>query len=140
MDYRGRESAAPEAESNGRSFSAVIKDIGSGIREMVRSEIKLAKMEVADSARQLRSSSILLASGALLGIFAIGFLLLAALFGLEIVLPAWLAALILGALLFIGAAIGISRGRQHLKAIHGPQKTIQSVKEDFEWMKEQVRS
>jgi uncharacterized membrane protein YqjE len=146
VDYRGRTSAALDqdsksgAESNGRSIGDVLKDIGSGIQDIMRSEIQLAKIELADSARRVRSSSILLAGSGLLGIYAIGFVLLAALFALEIVLPAWLAALILGALLFVGAGIGIGVGRRRLKAVHAPHKTMQTVKEDLQWMKEQARS
>ena len=146
MDYRGRTSAALEedsrtaAASNGRSIADVLKDIGASIQDLVRWEIKLAKIEVADSARRARSSSILLAGGGLLGIFAIGFLLLAAMFALEIVLPAWLAALIIGVLLCVGAGAGLTVGRERWKAIQAPHKTMQTVKEDLEWMKEQAKS
>jgi uncharacterized membrane protein YqjE len=147
VDYRGHTSAAPDlrspagdAESDGRSIGDVLRDIGSSIQDIVRWEIKLAKIEVADSARRVRSSSMLLATGGLFGIYALGFLLLGALFALEIVLPAWLAALILGALLSIGASAGIAAGRKRLKAVQGPHKTMQTVKEDLQWMKEQARS
>lgn len=111
-----------------------------GIQEIVRRELQLAKMEFTDSARKARSSAIMLASGGLLAIYAIGFILLAALFALEIALPAWLAALILGVLLCAGAAAAIASGRRRLKTIHGPQKTMETVKEDFRWIKEQARS
>lgn len=146
MDYHGRTSAALDdeartaAESNGRSIGDVLKEIGASIQDIVRWEIKLAKIEVADSARRARSSSLLLAGGGLLGIFAMGFLLLAAMFALEIVLPAWLAALIIGALLCIGAGAGLSIGRDRWKAIQAPHKTMQTVREDLQWMKEQAKS
>jgi uncharacterized membrane protein YqjE len=140
VDYRGRTSAGLEEESSGRSITDMVKDIGAGIRDIVRSEIKLAKVEIADTAGRVRSASMMLASGGILGIFAIGFILLAAMFALEIVLPAWAAALILGVVLFVGAAIGIAGGRARLKTIRGPQKTMQTVKEDLQWIKEQARS
>jgi uncharacterized membrane protein YqjE len=140
VDYRGRTSAALEEDSSGRSISDMVKDIGSGIRDIVRSEIKLAKVELADTAERVRSASLMLASGGILGIYAIGFILLAAFFALEIALPAWAAALILGVILFAGAAVGISSGRARLKTIRGPQKTLQTVKEDLRWIKEQARS
>lgn len=140
MDIHGRTSAALDEESNGRSISGVLRNIGASIQEIVRGELKLAKIELTDSARKARSSAIMLASGGLLGIYAVGFILLAVLFALEIVLPSWLAALILGVLLCIGAAAGITSGRQRLKTIHGPKKTMETVKEDFQWMKEQTRS
>jgi hypothetical protein len=61
-------------------------------------------------------------------------------FGLEALLPNWLAALILGVLLVICAAIGIAVGRRRLKTIRAPRKTIQTVKESLEWIKEQQGS
>lgn len=140
MDYRGRTSAAPDAESNGNSIFDVLKDIGKSLQEIVRSEIRLARIEMADSARRLRASAVMLVSGGILGLYALGFILLAALFALEIVLPAWLAALILGVLLVFGAAVAISIGRERLKGIRGPEKTMQTVKEDFQWTKEQAKS
>lgn len=82
----------------------------------------------------------MLAGGGLLGIFAIGFVLLAAMFALEIVLPAWLAALIMGVLLSVSAGVGPSIGRERLKAIQAPHKTMQTVREDLQWMKEQAKS
>jgi uncharacterized membrane protein YqjE len=140
VDNHGRTSAALEEESSGRSISGMMKDIGAGIRDIVRSEIKLAKVELADTAGRVRSASIMLGGGGILGIYAIGFILLAAFFALEIVLPAWLAALILGGLLFIGAAVGIASGRARLKTIRGPRQTMQTMKEDLQWIKEQARS
>jgi len=143
VDYRGHTSAALDekvADPNARSIGDVLKDIGNSIQDIVRWELKLAKIEVADSARRMRSSSILLAGGGLLGIYAIGFVLLAALMALEIVLPGWLAALIVGALSCIGAGIGISLGLRRLKQVRAPNKTMQTVREDLQWMKEQARS
>lgn len=140
MDSNGRTSAAPlMEEGSSRGIGDVLKDIGEGIQEIIRSEIRLAKVEIADSARRLKSSAIQFSIGGVLGIFAIGFLLLAALLGLEYVMPAWLAALILGVVLLIGASLGISRGRERLKDVHPVAKTVETVKEDLRWMKEQVR-
>jgi uncharacterized membrane protein YqjE len=142
MDAWGRTSAphAGEDMDGQRSIGDILKGISHGIQEIVRFEIKLAKIEVQDSASKMKASSVFLASGAILGIFAVGFILLAAMFALAIVLPAWLAALILGVLLLIGAAAAMSVGRNRLKAVHAPELTMQTVKEDVEWMKEQARS
>lgn len=128
------------AASGERSIPAVLKDIGTGIQEIVRSEIKLAKIEVAENVRNARSAAMMLSAGGALGLYAIGFILLAAMFALEIVMPAWLAALIIGVVLLIGAGVGISSGRRRLKAIRPPEKTIQTVKEDLAWMKERAAS
>ncbi|HLG99389.1 MAG TPA: phage holin family protein [Bryobacteraceae bacterium] len=140
MDNRGRTSATVDIGSNERSIGDVLKDIGNSIQQIVRSEIKLARMEMTDSARGARSAAIAFGSGGVLGLYAVGFLLLTIMFALEIALPNWLAALIVGVLSLIGAAVGISAGRARLKTVKPPEKTIQTVKEDFQWTKEQTRS
>lgn len=138
MDSRRRTHVMLDAEE--RSIQDVVRDIVSDIQNIVRSEIKLAKIELGETARGARSSAVALVSGGLIGIYAIGFVLLAAMFALELALPAWLAALILGVLLAIGAAVGLSAGLRRLKTLRLPEKTIQTVKEDFQWTKEQAKS
>ena len=138
MDSRGHTHAVLDADE--RSIQDVVRDIVADIQNIVRSEIKLAKIELGETARGARSSAIALVGGGLIGIYAIGFVLLAAMFALEIVLPGWLAALIVGVVLAIGAAIGLSAGLKRLKTLRMPEKTIQTVKEDFQWTKEQAKS
>lgn len=141
MDNRGSNSSGTlTADAGERSVPQVLKDIGSGIQQIIRSEIKLAKIEVTESARDARSSAVAFGGGGILGIYAVGFLLLTVMFALEIVLPNWLAALIVGVLALAGAGLGISRGRERLKAIRPPSKTLQTVKEDIEWISEQQKS
>ena len=140
MDNRGRYTSGTLApETSERSISEVLKDIGSSLQQIIRWEFQLAKIELSESARQARSSAFMLGSGGILGVFALGFLLLAALFALELVLPAWLSALIVGVLLLTGAAIGISSGVQRFQAVRPPRKTIQTVKEDLQWINDQPK-
>lgn len=139
MDNRGRSSAMLDVESGGRSITDVLKDIGENIQQIVRSEIKLARIEMTESARGARSAAISFGTGGVLGLFGLGFLLLTVMFALELVLPNWLAALIVGVGSLIVAAIGISAGRKSLKTIKAPKKTIETVKEDLQWTKEQTK-
>lgn len=144
MDYRGDSSATIDtvngAAANERSIGDILRDIGTNIQQIVRSEIRLAKIELADTVRRLQASSMMLVGGAVLGFFALGFLLLAAMFALEIVVAAWLAALIIAVILFIGAGLGLSVGRELFRNVPAPEKTLQTVKEDLQWTKEQMRS
>ena len=140
MDNRSSFAApVPGMYEDQRSIGDILKDIGASLQQIIRSEIQLAKVEVTESARGARSAALMLATGGLFGLYALGFLLLTLMFALETVLPNWLAALIVGVLLLSAASIGISRGRQRMKAIRPPQNTLQTVKEDLQWMKEQPR-
>jgi len=123
-----------------RSISEVLKDVVSGIQQLIRSEIKLAKIEIAESMRPARSSAMFFATAGVCGLFAVGFVMLAAMFALEIVLPNWLSALIVGILLMVGAGLGVAMGRERFKSIPAPRKTMETVKEDLQWISEQPRS
>jgi hypothetical protein len=73
-------------------------------------------------------------------LYAGGFLLLAAVLGLSLVLPAWMAALSVGVLLSLLAAILIGKGRTRLRDVHlqaGENTAI--IKEDIQWLKNQTR-
>jgi len=66
----------------------------------------------------------------MLAIFALAFLLLAAVYGLALVMPPWLAALTVGIVLAITGSILISAGSKRLKLIHlKPEKTVASIRE-----------
>ena len=141
MDNHGRyNSATLEPESGERSIPGVLKDIATSLQQLIRSEIKLAKVEVTESAKHARASVIMLASGGLLGIYALGFILLASMFALELALPNWLSALIIGFVLIVGAGAGLAAGLARFKSIRAPEATMQTVKEDLRWMSEQPRS
>lgn len=129
-----------EGSAGPRSLAQLFSDIVSGVQQMVRSELKLAKIELTRSVREARSSAILLASGGIFSLFAIGFLCLTAMFALELVLPNWLAALITGLVLLIVGGAALATGSSRLKRIRPPRDTIQTTKEDLQWIKEQSRS
>jgi uncharacterized membrane protein YqjE len=126
VDIHGRTSSSSRSE-NGEEHSlpSLLDTIESRIRKMVRSKIEVAKIEVAEAAQRAGSTALLLAAGGVLVAFAVGFLLLTAMFALELVLPSWLSALIVGLLLVVVAAVVISSGRERLKAIRSTRQTMQ---------------
>jgi uncharacterized membrane protein YqjE len=122
-----------------RPLSRLLEDTLTNIQELIRSELRLATTElqekVADAGRPART----LAAGVTAALYGLGFLLLSAMYGLCIVLPPWLAALIVGAALFGAAAVLVSTGLGRLRQVTPPEKTIQSVKENITWLKDQIR-
>jgi uncharacterized membrane protein YqjE len=141
VDKQGLSSAgASEERADIRTIGDVLKNISMDLQGMVRSEIRLARMEITDAAGRARSAGAMLLAGGVFAIFAAGFAFLTAMFALEIVLPAWLSALIVAVLLLIAASIGLSQGRQRLRAIRLPKDTMQTVKEDFRWISEGQKS
>jgi hypothetical protein len=75
-----------------------------------------------------------------LGLYGLGFLLLAAVHGLALVVDAWLAALIVGVAVLVISLALVSVGRKRLKQVKVvPEKTIGTVKENVQWAKNQIR-
>jgi len=125
---------------NGRSMAEVLQDIVANIQEIFRSEFRLAKVEIQQQAAVATRSAVPLIIGLLLGLYALGFLLLAAVHALSIVVDPWLASLIVGvAVLAISLAL-VSVGKNRLKQLKVvPEKTVESVKENMQWAKQQIR-
>lgn len=123
-----------------RGITDILKDIVGNLQGIVQSEVRLARVEIEEEGGKALTASKALIAGAVLGLYALGFLLVTIARALELALAPWLSSLIVGVVLLICAAVGISIGRERLRKVRMPKKTIQTTKEDIEWMKEQARS
>ena len=121
-----------------RPMAEVLRDIIGNVQEMVRSEVRLARVELREEATKSARAGAMLAAGGVMGLIAGVFLLVCVAQLLDLVMPDWAAALIVALALGIPAAILISRGRERLH-VPMPEKTIENVKENVEWMKNQTR-
>jgi len=121
-----------------RSMSEVLKDIIANVQEMVRSEIRLARAEIRQEVGRTANSAKMLGVGAGLGFFAAAFALVTVTLLLALVIPAWAACLVMTVILGIPAAALLMKGKSDL-TVPTPQKTINNVKENVEWMKNQTR-
>ena len=123
-----------------RTVSDVLQDILGNVQEIVRSEFKLAKVEVKNKAQRAARPAVVLAVGAAVGFYGLGFLFLAAVYALEIVVATWAAALIVGFLLAIVAGILLSSAQRSLRQIDPkPERTLHTVKENVQWTKERIK-
>jgi uncharacterized membrane protein YqjE len=123
-----------------RTMTDVLQDIVGNVQEIIRAEFRLAKVETKEKARQASKPATMIGIGGVIGLYGLGFVLLAAVYALSQVITAWLAALIVGAVLAIAAAILVSAGKNALKRINPvPEKTVQTVKENVQWSKGQIK-
>jgi uncharacterized membrane protein YqjE len=129
----------PQHAQNGRSMTEILQDIIADIQEIVRSEFRLAKVEIQEETAKVTRSGVPLIVGLILGLYGLGFLLLAAVHALSLIVDAWLAALIVGFGVGVISLILISVGRNRLKGVKVPEKTIGTVKENVQWAKHQIR-
>jgi uncharacterized membrane protein YqjE len=127
--------------SRDRSTADVLKDIFATVQEIIRSEVRLVKVEIREDAAGAMRAAKLLAIGAVIGLYAAGFVLLGLVYLLTLIVPAWGAALIVGLVLSAVAAVMVSKGRERLKHLNAkPEKAIENVKENVAWIKDQTKS
>ena len=128
------------AAAGNRGFSDVLQDIIHNVQDIVRSEVHLAKTEFKEEAVKAKDSAVLLAAGAVSGIFAVTFLLLTIIYALALVMPTWAAALVVGGVLAIIAGVALTVGVKRLKQIRPtPEHTVESIKESVEWAKQRTK-
>jgi membrane protein implicated in regulation of membrane protease activity len=74
------------------------------------------------------------------GLFTVWLLLLTSLFALSTVMPFWAAALVLLVIMAVVTAILLTAGKKRFKTVHSvPEKTIETMKENVEWVKSQSK-
>jgi Putative Actinobacterial Holin-X, holin superfamily III len=128
---------------NGDSTMAeLVKRVSTDVSTLVRDEMTLAKIELTNKGKQAGLGAGLLGGGGVMAWFGFGALVAAAILGLATVLDGWLAALIIGALLFLiaGLLALIGRGRLKRGIPPVPQEAIESIKADIDEVKGSVRS
>ena len=134
------ERAAPDNRTNETSVSDLISGLVNDAQQLVHREIDLAKREVAIEVDKVKQGAVALGIGA--GLAVVGALLLAHMLVYLVQsltgLPLWVAYLIVGALFAIGGGLLLMQGIKRMKDVDPlPRETIESVKEDIQWIKEQ---
>lgn len=120
-----------------RSLFQLIGDLPTLVTDLVKGEIEQLKAEMIGKLKALGVGGGLIAGAAVILLFMVGVLLTAAILALSLVMPGWLAALLVALLLLIVAAIVGFIG--YKKLMSGmppvPEGTIESVKKDIETIK-----
>jgi len=123
-----------------RSIGTVLSDIVGDLQQIVRAEVRLAKVEIREEMVQAKRGAMFLMAGAVVLIAGFGLLLLAAVYALATIWPAWLAALVvaLGAAV-IGGGLAWSGKKQIGDVRIKPEKTVTTIKENLQWAKTRTR-
>jgi Flp pilus assembly protein TadB len=123
-----------------RSTGEIVQDILQNVQDIIRSEVQIAKNELADRGKQMGKAAGMLGGGLAMLWFAGALVIVTAVAALALVMPLWLASLIMAVLLgVVGGGMAMA-GRQKLKQTSlKPEQAIQGVKEDVTWLKRQTR-
>ena len=123
-----------------RAVSQVLQDILRNLQDIVRSEVRLARVEIRDELKQAALSGAWIAGGALGVISAWMFLLWTLVYALAATMSMWAATLLVAAVLALAGGLLIMNGMRRARRIQPvPERTVQSVKENLEWMKQQTK-
>jgi hypothetical protein len=125
------------AGRDGRSTAELVKDLSRQASLLVRQEIQLAKTEVTEKGKRAGVGTAALAAAAVAGLLALGTLTAFLVLALDGVMPAWTAALVV-TLAWAAVGVGLALyGRDKLREAGPPvpEKTIETLKEDMEWIR-----
>ena len=131
-----------EEELRSRPTGELVKELAQTTSTLVRQEIELAKAEMGQKGKQAGVGAGLFGGAGVAALLALGALTAFLILLLELVMPAWLAALLVALLWAVVAGVLAFLGRQRIREAGPPkpEQTMESVQEDVETAKAGVRS
>lgn len=132
--------AENQADNRERSIGELLGELATQTTTLFRQELALAKVELAQAANRAgRNAGYLVVGGAVayaaVLVFAAMFIVL-----LAQAIPWWAAALVVGVVLGVIAAVLIVKALAAFKQMElAPRQTIETLKEDAQWAKHQMR-
>jgi len=114
--------------------NALVKELVQTMTQLVKNHIELAKTEALLQARREIRAGTFLASAGLIALYGLMFLLAAGAAALAIVVPTWLALLIVAVVAFgfAGAMAGIGWRKRVKRPLW---RTRETIEEDVRWLK-----
>ena len=129
-----------EQPRQGASVGALLGNLARDTSLLVRQEVQLASAEMTIKAKAAARNAAFVGVGGGLALAGVHAFMLAAIFGLQLVIPIWLASLIVGfAIIGLGYAL-VHKGLSALADIDPlPKRTIKTLKRDVVWAKEELQ-
>jgi len=122
-----------------RSLGELFSELASETGTLVRQEVALAQVEITKKATDVGKNVGYLVVGGAVAYAAVLAILAAVIIGLSYFIPAWASALIVGVVIGIAAFVMISSALAALKKTNlAPRETVETLKEDAQWLKDQV--
>ena len=133
MSRAYEESSTPADPSVGQLMTQLAEQTS----RLVRDELQLAQTEFKNTAKHAGVGGGLLSGAGVLALFGVGGLITTAIVALDLVLPLWLAALIVTGVLFLAASVVALLGKKQLQqASPTPERTVANVKRDVQEVQE----
>jgi len=131
--------AQTQLQKDERSLGDLFSELAAETGTLVRQEVALAQVELTEKATVVGKNVGYLAVGGAVGYAAMLAVLAAVILGLSMFIPAWSAALLVGVVVGIVAYVLISSALSELRKTElKPEETVESIKEDAQWLKNQL--
>lgn len=129
-----------QRQGDERSLGDLFSELATETSTLVRKELQLAKTEMTHKATSAGKDVGMIGAGGALAYAGLLAVIAAVIIGLGQIIPMWLSALIVGAVVIGVGYLLIQRGLDAIKRIDPtPRQTLDTLKEDKEWAKEQTR-
>lgn len=128
------------ASDTERTLGQIVKDLTADISSLFRSEIALLKLELKEQFAKLGGGAAFFAVALFLAIFGLAFLFVTITLGLVALgVPAWLSALIVTVVLFIGAGVCGLLGKKKMAGLNFvPSESVEHIRSDIETLKADI--
>jgi uncharacterized membrane protein YqjE len=126
-----------KVEARDQGLGDLVRELSGQLSTLVRQEVELAKTELTEKGKKAGIGAGLLGGAAIAALLMLGTLTALLILALDTAMPAWAAALIV---MLIWAAVAAALaliGRSKLREVGKPmpEKTVETVKEDVQWLK-----
>jgi uncharacterized membrane protein YqjE len=131
-----------EGDRRDESVAELVKDLSADVSQLVREEIKLARVEMTEKGKQAGVGVGMLSGAAAFGLATLGGTMAVIIVVLDQWMPLWLAVMITTMVYGLITAVLALRGRDRLAEMGAPipERTKHSVKEDIQWAKTAAKS
>jgi hypothetical protein len=122
---------------NEPTLGALVHDLTEQVPQLIRSEMRLAQAEMTEKGKRAGLGIGMFSAAGLLAFLGLCCVVTTAILGLAHALPDWLAALLVGVVLFAGAGIAALAGKKEVAQATppAPEAAIEGVKEDLSVVK-----
>jgi len=136
-----RSTVPPLPDDEEHSIGELVKMMSEQASVLIRDELKLAQLEMTSKGKQAAVGAGMFGASGLVALYGVGCLIACAVIAISGAVPAWLAALIVGAVLLAVAGLVALVGRRRMRkaAPPLPEQAVADVKADVEEIKERAR-
>jgi uncharacterized membrane protein YqjE len=119
------------------TLGSLVHDLSQQIPDLVRSELRLAQTEMTEKGKRAGLGVGMFSAAGLLAYFGVAGLLTTIVLALDLVMPTWLAALIVTLVLFAAAGAVALAGRKQVQQATPPvpEHAVEGVKQDIATIK-----